>query len=217
VSLPKLARQMAPILLVGIICLVGGCSAEPGAKQGSAGQTAVEDPAQAQPVVMSLSTPAVVTTPADAAKARLVVEGEGLRWVLQPSGRASPVPFGRPESEVLTSVEGIRGPAVKGTNQDCGAGPVQFASWPDGLGLVFQDGRFVGWGLGRRAIGGIATAAGVGPGSTRAELDAAYSVTVTRTSLGSEFSACDLHGVLDGTSAGARITDMWAGVSCVAR
>ena len=195
----KLMRRLAPTILLGIAYGAPGCSAEPAAEQVPAGNMVVEDPAPAQPVIMS--TPAIVAMPADAAKARLVVEGEGLRWVLQPSGRASPVPFGRPESEVLTSVEGIRGLAVKGTNQDCGAGPVQFASWPDGLGLVFQDGRFVGWGLGRRAIGGIATAAGVGPGSTRAELDAAYSVTVIRTSLGSEFSAGDLHGVLDGASA----------------
>jgi hypothetical protein len=114
-------------------------------------------------------------------------------------------------------LERARGVAVKGTNQDCGAGPVQAASWPDGLSLVFQNGRFVGWGLGARAIGRLATAAGVGPGSTRAELDAAYSATVSQTSLGSEFSAGGLHGVLDGTSAEARITDMWAGVSCIAR
>lgn len=106
---------------------------------------------------------------------------------------------------------------MKGTNRDCGAGTVQVASWADGLSLVFQEGRFVGWSLGRRADGEIGTAAGIGPGSTRAELDAAYNPVVRQASVGNEFSAGGLYGILDGASAEARITDLWAGVNCVAR
>ncbi|UUL84016.1 hypothetical protein [Sphingomonas qomolangmaensis] len=214
-TISKLARRIAPILL-GITCL-GGCSAEPDTERGIPGPKSVEGAGQAQPPLGNRAAPAAVATPAPAAQARLAVEAEGLRWFLQPSGSARPLPFGRREDEVLASLERVRGPAVKGTNADCGAGPVQVASWPDGLSLLFQDGRFAGWSLGTRGVGGIATAAGIGPGSTRAELDAAYSATVSQTSLGSEFSAGELHGVLDGNSAGARITDMWAGVSCVAR
>ena len=213
----KLMRPLAPMLFLGIAYGAPGCSAEPAAEKVPTGKMVVEAPAQAAPVVMSRPAPAVTAPSTPAADARLTVEGEGLRWFLQPSGSARPIPFGRPQSEVLASLEGLQGPAEKGTNQDCGAGPVQTASWTNGPSLVFQDGRFVGWGLGRRASGDIETAAGVGPGSTRAELDAAYSATVSQTSLGSEFSAGDLHGILDGASAGARITDMWAGVSCVAR
>ncbi|UZK70560.1 hypothetical protein OKW76_05860 [Sphingomonas sp. S1-29] len=122
-----------------------------------------------------------------------------------------------PDDEVLGSLERVRGPAVKGTNADCGAGPVHVAGWHDGLSLLFQGARFAGWSLGTRGVGGIATAAGIGPGSTRAERDAAYSATVSQTSLGSEFSAGDLHGVFDGNSGGTCITEMWAGVSCAAR
>lgn len=115
-------------------------------------------------------------------------------------------------------MERVRGPAGQGTNQDCGAGPVQYANWPDGLSLVFQKGSFVGWGLDGRAKGALATAIGIGPGSTRAELEAAYAnIEVNRTSLGTEFAGGGLFGVLDGAGPGARVTDMWAGVSCVAR
>ena len=210
-------RRLAPVFLFGITAVAAGCSAEPDVEQVPHGQRAVEAPAQAEPVTDSRPAPSAAATSEPAADPRLAVDGEGLRWFLQPSGSARPVPFGRPESEVLTSLERVRGPAERGTNQDCGAGPVQVASWSDGLSVIFQNDRFVGWGLGRRASRDIATTASIGPGSTRAELDAAYSATVSQTSLGSEFSAGGLHGVLDGASAGARITDMWAGVSCVAR
>lgn len=208
-----ISRWLAPALLLGVACVITGCSAEPDAEHLSDSQKALEEPAQAAPVVTGPS-PDVA---APGATARLAVDAEGLRWFLQPSGSARPIPFGRSESEVVSALERLNGSAVKGTNQDCGAGPVQVASWADGMSLLFQDGRFVGWGLGRRADGQIGTAAGIGPGSTRAELDAAYSTTVSQTSLGSEFSAGGLHGILDGTSSGARITDMWAGVNCVAR
>lgn len=212
----KLSRRLAPVLVLGMAYVTAGCSPEPVAEQVPNGQIAVESHAQAVSVITSPPAPATAT-PAPAAKARLTVEGEGLRWFLEPTGSARPIPFGRLESEVLASLEGVRGSGVKGTNQDCGAGPVQVVSWSDRLSLVFQKGRFVGWGLGQGADGNIDTAAGIGPGSTRAELEAAYNATVSQTSLGSEFNAGELHGVLDGASAGARITDMWAGVSCIAR
>lgn len=211
------ALRRAPALLAGTMLFIAGCSTDPVAQP----QPANETEAQATP--RGASVPVSPTEPDDAAVAapvagpRLAVDAEGLRWFLQPSGSARPIPFGRPQGEVLASLEAVRGAAGKGTNQDCGAGSVQYASWPDGLSLVFQGGRFVGWGLDKRATDGIATAAGIGPGSTRAELEDAYSATVTRTSLGTEFTAGDLHGVFDGPSASARITDMWAGVSCVAR
>ncbi len=225
-------HRMVTVLCAGAFLLIAGCSAKPEAQPGTTSDVEAKESVPTVPVatVTTVTTDATdagvetsPTSPSDTAPSapdtapHLTVEGEGLRWLLPPNGSARPIPFGAPQSEVLASLEFVLGRAGKGTNEDCGAGPVQFASWPDGLSLVFQDGRFVGWGLGIRAAHAITTAAGIGPGSTRAELGAAYSAAVTQTSLGSEFSAGDLHGVLDGPSAGAKITDMWAGVSCVAR
>lgn len=150
--------------------------------------------------------------------AALAVDGEGLRLINRESGSATALPFGAPADTVLGPLERLRGAASRGTNEDCGAGPVQYASWGDGLSVVIQNGRFEGWGLDGRARGAISTASGIGPGSSRAELDAAYGdVKVSRTSLGQEFSAGGFSGVIDGSTAGSRITDMWAGVNCVAR
>jgi hypothetical protein len=155
----------------------------------------------------------------DHAPPRLSIDPDGLRWFLQPSGASRALPFGMPQTDVLASVEGVRGEATKGTNTDCGAGPVAFAGWPDGLSLLFQSGRFVGWGLDGRAKGGMATADGVGIGSTRAALDAAIGphLQVRKTTLGTEFTAGQYHGLFSGGAPEAIVTDMWAGVSCVAR
>lgn len=211
------SRRLAPVLALGLLFGAAGCSAEPDAEEVPASERAAQP---LPPVATALASPAATSpaaTPLPDAAPRLTVEAEGLRWFLQPSGSARPIAFGSPQSEVLASLERVRGAAEKGTNENCGAGPVQVARWPDGLSVIFQNSRFVGWGLGPGASGAIATAAGIGPGSTQAELDGAYAATVSRTSLGSEFSAGGLQGVLDGASADARITDMWAGVSCVAR
>lgn len=208
----------SPMRLVPVlVCLVAGCSPAPITDSVTDPDVESATFAPPSPAKTTASAPGNVTSSVSSPPPRLAVEGEGLRWFLQPSGSARSIPFGRPQAQVMASLEAVRGFAAKGTNQDCGAGPLQYATWRDGLSLVFQDKRFVGWSLNKSAADVIATAAGIGPGTTRAELESAYAVTVSKTSLGYEFSAGDVHGVIDGASAGARITDMWAGVSCVAR
>lgn len=149
---------------------------------------------------------------------RLAVDGEGLRLFNPTTSAATPIAFGRPQGEVFAMLERLRGPATKGVNKDCGAGPVDYAMWPDGLSVVFQRNRFVGWGIDSLAAGSVSTASGVGPGSTREQLEAVYAdVSVRQTSLGTEFYVGGFSGLFDGTKAASKITDMWAGTSCVAR
>ncbi|MGV8929893.1 MAG: hypothetical protein ACOH1E_09070 [Brevundimonas sp.] len=197
-------RHLTPIFIL----VLAACSPDPV-------DVRTNDAVPAEEVSPSATEP---VAPAVAEKPKLVVDGEGLRWFLPPNGSARPLPFGTPEADVLASLETVRGPAEKGVNQDCGAGPVRYASWSDGLSLVFQNGEFAGWGLNGRASGKIATANGVGPGMTRSALAGSFgSVTFQRTSLGVEFAAGHIFGVLDETGPEGKITDMWAGVSCVAR
>ncbi|MGY6637283.1 MAG: hypothetical protein ACXIUO_09110 [Erythrobacter sp.] len=207
-------------LVTAVLCVVTACTAEPQDK--AAPQTPPVSEAMRDPV--EPPAPSAIPTGLDAPpasatteRAVLAVEGEGIRFFNPVTTSATPIPFGRPRSEVLATLERVRGPAGMGTNEDCGAGPVQYASWADGLSLVFQRDRFVGWGLDGRAAGAISTAGGIGPGSTREALDGAYgNVEVRKTSLGNEFSAGGFFGLLDGPNANSKITDMWAGVNCVA-
>ncbi|TZF90783.1 hypothetical protein FW784_04035 [Lysobacter lacus] len=92
------------------------------------------------------------------------------------------------------------------------------AMWPSGLTVVMQNDRFVGWSASAPRDGtrksALATMAGVGVGSTRHELESAYTAKTQATTLGQEFAAGGLFGVLDGKAPTAHITAMWAGTSC---
>ena len=50
--------------------------------------------------------------------------------------------------------------------------------------------------------------------ATRAELESAYSPEVFESTLGTEFAAGEIFGILDGTGKSARVTHLWAGASC---
>lgn len=55
------------------------------------------------------------------------------------------------------------------------------------------------------------------PGSTRAELEAAYATRVFESTLGTEFSAGSLQGLLESPRADARVMSLWAGTTCILR
>jgi len=214
-----LIRNLA--LVTAVLIVVSGCKAEPRVEetpQTSLALEATPDPVEPPAPAANATGLNAAQVPATTKTAVLAVESEGIRFYNPVTTVATPIPFGQPQSEALEALERVRGPADMGTNEDCGAGPVQYASWPDGLSLVFQRNRFVGWGLDGRAAGAISTAGSIGPGSTREALDGTYgNVEVRKTTLGNEFSAGGFFGLLDGPNATSKISDMWAGVSCVAR
>ena len=176
------------------------------------------------------STARAENTPASAAHVPdsagvLTIEGEGLRVFLVPSGSARPILFGEPRSAVLAAVtrvqQGQRPELAE--NVEC---PATVATWPvSGLQLLFtpdSGARFIGWSLGGRAptdsgAPALTTASGIGLGSTRAALESVYVARVARSSLGVEFSAGGLAGLLASEAADAPIHHLWAGQVCLAR
>ena len=176
----------------------------------------------AAPVADSVATPAA---PGADSGAVLALDGEGLRVFLQPSGSARLIPVGESRSAVLAIVSRLRNgrdPELA-ANRECRA---TVATWPaSGLQLWFSPGsaaRFIGWSLGGRApadstIPRLTTPSGIGIGSTRAALERAYLARVARSTLGVEFSAGGLAGVLASARADAPIRNLWAGQVCLAR
>lgn len=149
----------------------------------------------------------------EAAPAPLVLEGAGLRI----PGASPPVTiaFDTPEAatiDALTRALG-RAPSDRGSNEECGGGGMNYAAWPNELTLWFLDGRFAGW----DNKGDLKTLGGIGIGSSRAELAQLPGIEVEQSTLGTEFRAGGLSGLLDSKAPDARVTQLWGGATCVFR
>lgn len=156
------------------------------------------------------------------------LDGEGLRLVDPDSGATRPLAFGVPLEQLTLVTEKLKGPAEKGRAEECGAGPLAYLRWSDGLTLYALDGLFAGWaldeteGAAAKAKDGkpapkLTTISGIGIGSTRTQLLDVYDAKIEQTTLGTEFNAAGLSGILDGTGGKARVTNLWSGVNCVFR
>lgn len=154
--------------------------------------------------------------------ATIALAPDGLRIVNTTTGSTRLVPFGTAEADALVAIGPlVAGVATRSENTECGAGPTQFAAYPDGLQLAFQDGAFAGWWLDTpegAAAPVLSTMDGLGIGITRDGFDDLGTlVTVEETTVGTEFAAGEIYGLLSGPEPAARVTDLWAGVSCIFR
>ena len=124
--------------------------------------------------------------------------------------------FGEADPQVLQdALARALGPGTPSAQPDCGA-TVTTVSY-GGFQVLLEDGRFAGWfltGTEQRLTTGV----GLGPGSTLAELRADLTpLEVTETTLGTEWTAGGLGGLLDGSTDDSRVTSMWAGRTCLFR
>ena len=209
----------ALLMMCTLAAVLTGCSRESAPADSSS--AARQAPVSATPPptpVGAPADPAPSATPASA-PVKLALSSEGLELVTE-RGSVRHLVFDTPAAQVINSASRAYGGVApqRGRNEECGAGPLDMATWQDGLTAILQDGRFVGWSVSRGAADGgnvgLATMAGIGIGSTRRELEAAYTADIRETTLGQEFAAGDIFGLLDGTGPSARITAMWAGASC---
>ncbi|GAA3920436.1 hypothetical protein [Luteimonas lutimaris] len=173
----------------------------------------------ATPAPHEPASPPPAASPAPAAQ--LALSGDGLTFVTA-TGATRHLLFGTPAEQATEAVSRAFGARPEqGHNDECGAGPLDMSNWRNGLTLMAQDGRFVGWSVhprpGTSSGTPPGTMAGIGPGSTRRELESAYAVEVDETTLGTEFTAGGLSGLLDGAGPAASITSLWAGANCVFR
>lgn len=171
---------------------------------------ATEAPASAPPPTPpATETPAAAPAPAPAGAHAVALDPEGLRLVDRQSGSTAALAFGQPAAQVVAAVSAAQGsaPSDRGTNSECGAGALDYATWSDGLMLWFQNGAFAGWAVNET---GPTLMSGVGVGSSRADLEGAHVIEVQESTLGTEFNFGGVSGILEDS----RISNLWAGVSC---
>ena len=126
------------------------------------------------------------------------------------------VPFGIPRESAELAINHVEGRQKDtGSSDECSAGKIDYTSYKDDLQLTFQDDKFVGWTI-NRAASPLRTAKGIGVGSPRQSLDAAYKyVLVEDSSLGLLFGADGLTGLLDQDGIEGIVTNIWAGTVCL--
>ncbi len=197
--------------LLAALALLSACARE---EPVETGDPVAKDFTAAVPAGGETPEPEASVTAARSGTPVLAIDGDGLRLVDPERGSARPLVFGTPRAAVLAALADRSAPET-GRQAECGAGPLDFAEWPDGLRLYFQDRAFRGWALGGRGRKPeLSTMSGLAIGSLRAALEAAYDARIFESTLGTEFTAGALSGLLDGPGKGAQVTHLWAGVSC---
>ena len=199
---------VAPLALAALI--LAACQPPAEAPADAPAATVADAPATAPAAPAPASGPAYAPTEGLLASNGVTFPNPGGR------GTGLEVAFGRAEAEVIVTLTQFRGAApTLSENGECGAGPLKFATWDDGLQLLFQNGAFVGWAAGSQTPRGFRTNSGIGIGSTQAQLRAAHpGVEIAVSSLGPEFGADDVYGLFSGSTPTATVTNLWAGVSC---
>jgi len=133
--------------------------------------------------------------------------------VLQLGGSSPTImAIGAPKAEALAAVTAAvgAGPAEAAAYEGCGAGAIDYASYANGLILLFQDGALAGW---QSTKADLSSRTGIHVGSTKAELDAAYpGLTYEDNTIGSAFMAGGMGGYLD--EAKAKVERLNVGVTC---
>jgi hypothetical protein len=181
-----------------------------------------EESAPAAPAAPAAPTataePAPPATPAAAASGAVALDQEGLRLVSE-TGSTRLVAFETPTADAVAALSSVLGnPADRSTNSECGAGPTEFVSWSNDLDALFLEGKFVGWSAGQRSGGKVTTMDGIGVGSTRQQLIESFGdLKVEESTLGIEFTAGDIAGILDKDGPAGKVETIWGGTNCVFR
>jgi len=123
--------------------------------------------------------------------------------------------FAAGQREVETAITAMIGDATKsGTMEECGAGPMEFASYQGGLTVHFQNGSLVGWNLSETSDAiQIDADVSIGMPSDELETLAGFSA-IEDSTLGEEFV---ISGEVGGFVENEAVSMVYAGVQCFFR
>lgn len=146
----------------------------------------------------------------------LKLSTDGLLMIVPTSGTSNLLVFGSEQFDATRQLgKAIGNFTGQAENPECAAGPLTSFDYPGGLTLFFQDRKFVGWDFDGQ--GGFATPNGIGIGSTLGDLRVTSEVALQDSRVGHEFTAGELHGLVDAATPKGKVTNLWAGTTCIAR
>lgn len=162
--------------------------------------------------------PGEVPNETDPSENTLALNGDGF-LLITAAEETERVEFGESIESATDAVSVVFGqPAITAApNAECPAGPMEFTSWGNGFTLNAVNGELVGWSVRSHNAAGtpLFTDKGIGVGTSRETLAAAYSTTIEQTTLGTEFyTDSALSGILSSDTPDATIEYLWAGTPC---
>lgn len=161
----------------------------------------------------TVPSPAEQSSPASnqpqVASNEVLLSGEGL------TAGAEAFYFAAGQREVEAALARVLGKASDvGTNEECGAGPVEYAAFPGGLTVNFQNGSLAGWFWNSEAEN-IAVQDDITIGMPRTTIESEEGFAMVEAStLGQEFSLGDRLG---GFVEGDEVSALYAGTQCFFR
>ncbi|UIP05541.1 aspartate-semialdehyde dehydrogenase [Erythrobacter sp. SDW2] len=125
------------------------------------------------------------------------------------------IAFSQERAEAEAALASVMGePEGRDENRECGAGPMQFTSYPGGLTANFQQDRLVGW-FYNEANPKVALENGITVGTSRDRITASPQfLPIEGSTLGEEFALGEAVG---GFLEGDKVTSLYAGVNCFFR
>ena len=130
-------------------------------------------------------------------------------------GSASVLDFGNPQDAVVEQLTMVFGGPQFATNEECGAGPIEFATF-DQFVANFQDGRFVGWSVsGTSDRASFSGPDGVTIGMSGADVRKLPTYEPFEDStLGEEFMLGSGEMAVSGLIEDNQVASLWGGTSC---
>lgn len=197
-------KQAATLLATVSLCLVAGCNRGSGNNASGASANVSSAAAPAAKASGNSATPV-------AAQARLALTPSGLEAIAA-NGQRSPLNFGSPLAEAIQALTGMIGaPSGWDAYVACGSGADRIEHWSNGLRIISQNGRVVGWEVeqpGLYALGDLQV------GMTRVALEA-NQASFEQTTLGSQWTVGDGDQTVSGLlGEDGKVTRMWAGLTC---
>ena len=157
----------------------------------------------------------------------LVLISEGIQAINAQNGSARTLAFNLDKQQVVTAVSNVLQTSYKDSAVNVECGGLTILTWANGLSLNFNKApgkpngklRFVGWSLSTadNVKSTLATMAGVGIGSTLKEIESAYEVKKSKTTLGTEVSLGKITALLAKDAPNEKVTNMWSGTNCIFR
>lgn len=208
----KCLKTLLPLSLLLLLTATACDNPEPAANDNASDNAPVTTE---EPVTDSPAEPEEA-----AADLTLALAKDGVLIIDPESGDTQTIAYDTDLVTAQVAVASVFGdPESTAENNECGAGPMSFVTWPNGFTLNAIEDQFVGWGVRPNTESAeLTTVDGVGLGKTLADLEANYNVEVFDSTLGIEFNASDgLIGLLSANEPTGEIIALWSGIACTFR